>query len=80
MYISGRGTLFVLDITQNGVVPVNVYDWNDGLFDVTWAENNENLIIAGAGDGSVLLFDVKNAKVYTAPDKSSLWLQIPYSP
>ena len=51
------------DVTQTGIVPVGTYDWNDGLFDVTWAENNENLIVAGAGDGSVLLFDVKNLKV-----------------
>ena len=63
IFIPGRGTLFIFDITPNGIVPVNQYDWNDGFFDVTWAENNENLVIAGAGDGSVLLFDVKNPKV-----------------
>lgn len=60
--IAGRGTLFILDITPNGIEPVRIYEWNDGLFDVTWAENNENVAIAGAGDGSLLLFDVKNPK------------------
>lgn len=63
-FISGRGTLFILDLTASGIEPVSTFDWNDGLFDVTWAENNENLIIAGAGDGAVLLFDVKNSKVW----------------
>ena len=56
--------MFVCDVTQTGIVPVSSYDWNDGLFDITWAENNENLIVAGAGDGSLLLFDVKNPKVH----------------
>lgn len=60
--IAGRGTLYVLDCTPSGIVPVIAFDWNDGLFDVTWAENHENLIVAGAGDGSLLLFDVKNSK------------------
>ena len=55
--------MFVCDVTQTGIAPVGTYDWNDGLFDVTWAENNENLVVAGAGDGAVLLFDVKNTKV-----------------
>ena len=61
--VTGRGRLFVCDVTQTGIAPVGTYDWNDGLFDVTWAENNENLVVAGAGDGAVLLFDVKNTKV-----------------
>lgn len=55
--------MFIFDVTPDGIQPVRIYEWNDGLFDVTWAENNENVAIAGAGDGSVLLFDVKNPKV-----------------
>lgn len=42
---------------------MRIYEWNDGLFDVTWAENNENVVIAVSGDGSLLLFDVTNPKV-----------------
>ncbi|KAL4233280.1 peroxisomal targeting signal 2 receptor [Mactra antiquata] len=61
--IAGRGTLFILDVRSGSIEPVRIYEWNDGLFDVTWAENNENVVVAGAGDGSLLLYDVKNPKV-----------------
>lgn len=60
--LAGCGSLFILDVTPNEIIPVNIYQWNDGLFDLTWSENNENLIVAAAADGSVLLFDVKNSK------------------
>lgn len=60
---TGRGTLFIFDVTPDGIQPIRIYEWNDSLFDVTWAENNENVAIAGAGDGSLLLYDVKNPKV-----------------
>lgn len=53
----------MFDITNNGIQPVQMYEWNDGLFDVTWAENNENVVLAASGDGSLLLFDVTNPKV-----------------
>ena len=33
------------------------YGWSDGLFDVTWSEVNEAILVAAAGDGNVLLFD-----------------------
>ena len=33
------------------------YTWRDGLFDVTWSEVNEPILVAAAGDGSVLIFD-----------------------
>ena len=33
------------------------YGWQDGLFDVTWSEVNEAVLVAAGGDGSVLVFD-----------------------
>lgn len=66
LFVSGCGTLFILDVKPDGIQPIRVYEWNDGLFDVTWAENNENVVIAGAGDGSLLLFDTNNPKVLHA--------------
>lgn len=63
-FISGRGTLFIFDITTEDLQPVRVYEWNDCLFDVTWAEDNENVVMATAGDGTLLLFDVTNPKVF----------------
>lgn len=53
----------MFDITNNGIQLVQMYEWNDGLFDVTWAENNENVVLTASGDGSLLLFDVTNPKV-----------------
>ncbi|KAK3097121.1 hypothetical protein FSP39_006546 [Pinctada imbricata] len=58
----GCGTLFLLEIGPNGLVPIHAYDWNDGLFDVTWAENNENVLVTGAGDGQILVWDTTQPK------------------
>ena len=33
------------------------YAWRDGLFDVTWSEVSEAVLVAAAGDGNVLVFD-----------------------
>ncbi|WAR09345.1 PEX7-like protein [Mya arenaria] len=60
--IAGRGTLFVFDILSSGIEPVKIYEWNDGLFDAAWSENNENVVVVGAGDGSLLVYDVTNPK------------------
>ncbi|XP_052245288.1 peroxisomal targeting signal 2 receptor-like isoform X2 [Dreissena polymorpha] len=60
--IAGQGTLYVCDVNPAGVQPLHVYDWKDALFDVTWAENNEHVLIAAAGDGALLLYDTNNPK------------------
>lgn len=38
------------------------FDWNDGLFDVTWSENNEHVLITSSGDGSLQIWDTAKAK------------------
>ena len=54
----GCGTLFVIDVTPEDTVLVISFDWNDGLFDVAWSENNEHILVTGAGDGSLQVWDV----------------------
>ncbi|XP_072036307.1 peroxisomal targeting signal 2 receptor-like [Amphiura filiformis] len=60
--IAGSGTLFIIDITPAGAVLLNHYDWSDGLFDLAWAENNENLVVTGGGDGAMQLWDITQPK------------------
>jgi WD40 repeat protein len=36
------------------------FDWNDGLFDVTWSESNEHILLTGGGDGSLQVWDTAN--------------------
>lgn len=38
------------------------FEWNDGLFDVTWSENNENVLITCSGDGSLQIWDMAKTK------------------
>lgn len=38
------------------------FDWNDGLFDVTWSENNEHVLITSSGDGSLQIWDIAKPK------------------
>ncbi|XP_063078446.1 peroxisomal biogenesis factor 7 [Engraulis encrasicolus] len=58
--IAGCGTLLVLEQRETDVCLVRSFDWNDGLFDVTWSENNEHVLVTGAGDGSIQLWDTEN--------------------
>ncbi|VDI20948.1 Hypothetical predicted protein [Mytilus galloprovincialis] len=57
-----NGTLFIIDQTPNGLVPTVVFDWNDGLFDVTWAENNENVLVTASGDGGIVVWDASQSR------------------
>ena len=60
---SGNGTIFVFDIDVTGIKVAQQFDWSDGVFDVCWAENNENVVIGAGGDGSVQVWDVHQPKV-----------------
>ncbi len=46
-------------VEPNGMVrEVVAYDTLDGLYDCTWSEASENVLLAACGDGSVKLYDV----------------------
>ena len=60
--IAGCGTLYIVDVLPEGPMLVKAFDWNDGLFDVTWCESNENVVVSGSGDGSIQVWDVAQAK------------------
>lgn len=61
---AGSGTLYIVETGLGGLVPQTIFDWNDGLYDVTWAENNENVLITGAGDGHVVMWDINQKRVH----------------
>ncbi|XP_010283528.1 PREDICTED: peroxisomal biogenesis factor 7, partial [Phaethon lepturus] len=60
--LSGCGTLAVLEQNEAGIVLLRSFDWNDGLFDVTWSENNEHVLITSSGDGSLQIWDTAKTK------------------
>ncbi|XP_054577782.1 peroxisomal biogenesis factor 7 isoform X3 [Eptesicus fuscus] len=55
--VRGCGTLLILDQDESGLRIFRSFDWNDGLFDVTWSENNEHVLVTCSGDGSLQLWD-----------------------
>ncbi|XP_065175024.1 peroxisomal targeting signal 2 receptor-like [Sycon ciliatum] len=55
--ISGQGSLFVLQLTDEGLKLFNRGEWCDTLFSIAWSENNERLLVCGSGDGSIQLWD-----------------------
>ncbi|XP_060096018.1 peroxisomal biogenesis factor 7 [Heteronotia binoei] len=55
--IAGCGTLVVLEQSDAGIHLFRSFDWNDGLFDVTWSENNEHVLVTCSGDGSLQIWD-----------------------
>ncbi len=44
---------------SRGFVEVRRYPWQDGLFDVTWSEVNEDVLVVAGGDTSLLVIDQK---------------------
>lgn len=52
----------MLDVVQDAIRPVQVFEFSDGLFDVAWAENNENILVSAGGDGSIQVWDVLQPK------------------
>ncbi|XP_078226293.1 peroxisomal biogenesis factor 7 isoform X3 [Callithrix jacchus] len=59
--IAGCGTLLILDPNESGLRLFRSFDWSDGLFDVTWSENNEHVLVTCSGDGSLQLWDTARA-------------------
>ena len=59
VYPTGVGGLVLYEQQEDGQVyrEVRRYGWRDGLFDVTWSETNEAILVTGSGDGSLLIFD-----------------------
>ncbi|XP_070595987.1 peroxisomal biogenesis factor 7 [Erythrolamprus reginae] len=57
--IAGCGTLVVLEQNEVGLHLFRSFDWNDGLFDVTWSENNEHVLVTSSGDGSLQIWDTE---------------------
>ena len=56
-HIGSGGLVLYEEIEGRGFVETRRYPWQDGLFDVTWSELSEAVLVAGGGDGSVLIFD-----------------------
>ena len=50
-----------MDQNESGLRLFRSFDWNDGLFDVTWSENNEHVLVTCSGDGSLQLWDTARA-------------------
>lgn len=55
--IGSGGLVLYEEIEGRGFVETRRYPWQDGLFDVTWSEVSEGVLVAGGGDGNVLVFD-----------------------
>jgi WD40 repeat protein len=67
--IVGNGRLYIVDILPNfELVIIGHFDTKDGLYDCSWSETNERLVIGGSGDGTVKLWDIslpgRPARVY----------------
>ena len=59
--IVGNGRQYVVRLdpaAPRGIRLIRAFDTNDGLFDVTWNESNENQLASASGDGSIKLFDL----------------------
>ena len=63
LFLTGSGALFIITIAEVAEPLVQSFLWSDSLFSLTWSEQNENVVVAGSGDGSLLVYDITNPKV-----------------
>lgn len=56
--IVGNGRLYIVDCLPNDMRIIGQFDTKDGLYDCSWSETHDRLIIAGSGDGSVKMWDI----------------------
>lgn len=47
-----------LQMTPGGIIETAAFDTADGLYDCAWSEENENIVLAASGDGSVKVYDL----------------------
>jgi len=47
-----------MQVTPAGLVEAVAFDTRDGLYDCAWSEENEAIVIAACGDGSIKAYDL----------------------
>lgn len=45
-------------MTPGGLIETAAFDTVDGLYDLAWSEENEAVLIAACGDGSIKVYDL----------------------
>lgn len=65
VYDLGSGTVLFFDSTPAGLVPIQSFNWVDGLFDVAWSESNDNIAVTAGGDGCLHVWDVNRPQVHS---------------
>lgn len=80
--LTGGGSLVLLDLGLPGSGLVRSCEWQDGLFDLAWSEQDPHCVVSAAGDGSLQLWDtthpqapVKVFKEHTREASSLDWSQ-----
>lgn len=58
--LSGAGTLYVLDFTDDddSFKEVKQFNWSDGIFDLVASEKDPNIIISVSGDGTLQMWNL----------------------
>ena len=58
MHSYGSAYTSLLQLTPAGLVETAAFDTADGLYDCAWSEENEHVVLAASGDGSVKVYDL----------------------
>ena len=53
-----------VDPSTGACALVTTSDWTDALFDLTWSEARPDVVVAGGGDGSVIVWDFAVGSVW----------------
>lgn len=48
----------MLDLSPAGISEFAAFDTADGAYDVTWSEENDNIVLSAIADGSVKIWDL----------------------
>ncbi|XP_003391151.1 PREDICTED: peroxisomal targeting signal 2 receptor-like [Amphimedon queenslandica] len=56
--IAGKGGLIIIEHGPTGYKEIRRYGWKDVLYDVTWSEIDESVVVVASGDGNIVIFNI----------------------
>ncbi|XP_064473433.1 peroxisomal targeting signal 2 receptor-like [Ornithodoros turicata] len=57
--LQGNGTLFILESVHGEPIRlVKTFEWPDGLYDVTWSEIQDHVVVLAGADGNIIFLDL----------------------
>lgn len=68
---NGKVSVYQYDLINKKIQLLKYFPTNEGCFDVTWSETNENIITSSQGDGTIKFWDINSKNSFPIANISS---------